>query len=247
MKKHVLRLGCIGVLMLMLVGCKVDLYNELSEVEANHMLALLLLRNIDASKEIAKGGLVTIKVDKAQFVNAVELLRQGGLPHKKVVTMEDLFPSGQLVTSPVQEHAKIIYLKEQQLEKMLQAMDGVIIAQVSIGEGLSQNPREVPKPSASVFIKYSPERNLLNQETAIKGLIYNSVPHLLAENISIVLLAADYRYQPVPDPQILAEQQSNRWAWFEHNRPLLIFLWVALAVVLLATVSFVRWTRPKLR
>ncbi|AZD09535.1 Type III secretion bridge between inner and outermembrane lipoprotein (YscJ,HrcJ,EscJ, PscJ) [Pseudomonas chlororaphis] len=236
-----LRLGCIGVLVLMLSGCKVELYSELSEADANQMLALLLLRNIDASKEIAKGGLVTIKVDKTQFINAVELLRQEGLPREKVATLEDLFPSGQLVTSPVQEHAKILYLKEQQLEKMLQAMDGVISAHVSIGEGISQNPRETAKPSASVFIKYSPERNLLNRETAIKSLIFNSVPNLQTENISIVLQAADYRYQP------LSEQPGPTAApltWLERNRLPLMLLLAALAVLILAT-TLGQWLRSR--
>lgn len=238
-----LRLGCIGVLVLMLSGCKVELYSELSEADANQMLALLLLRNIDASKEITKGGLVTIKVDKTQFINAVELLRQEGLPRRKIATLEDLFPSGQLVTSPVQEHAKILYLKEQQLEKMLQAMDGVIIAQVSIGEGISQNPREVPKPSASVFIKYSPERNLLNRETAIKSLIFNSVPNLLSENISIVLQAADYRYQPLPEPSASTSADAAL-PWLDHSRLPLMVLLVALAVLTVA-IMLGRWIRSR--
>lgn len=219
MIRELLRLAGMSVLALLLLGCKVELYSELSEAEANHMLALLLLRNIDASKETTKGGGVTIKVDKAQFVNAIELLRQDGLPHKKVATMEDLFPSGQLVTSPVQEHAKILYLKEQQLEKMLQAMDGVIIAQVSIGEGMSQNPRTPSKPSAAVFVKYSPDRNLLNREMAIKSLIHNSVPNLPIESISVVLQAADYRYQPRPAED--AETQDTSWGWLERNGLLL--------------------------
>lgn len=241
MTRSWLRLGCIGMLVLILSGCKVELYSELSEADANQMLALLLLRNIDASKEIIKGGLVTIKVDKTQFINAVELLRQEGLPRKKIASLEDLFPSGQLVTSPVQEHAKILYLKEQQLEKMLQAMDGVIIAQVSIGEGISQNPRAVPKPSASVFIKYSPERNLLNRETAIKSLIFNSVPNLLSENISIVLQAADYRYQPLPEPAASADAP---YPWLNHNRLPLIVLLAALAVLTLAIIVG-RWMRSR--
>ncbi|MBV4465822.1 type III secretion inner membrane ring lipoprotein SctJ [Pseudomonas sp. SWRI79] len=246
MTKRLIRFGCMGVITLMLAGCKIDLYSELSEAEANQMLAMLLLRNIDAQKEVAKGGLVTIKVDKEQFVNAVELLRQNGLPRKKVATMEELFPSGQLVTSPAQEHAKITYLKEQQLEKMLRAMDGVIIAQVSIGEGTSQNPRETPKPSASVFIKYSPERNLLNRETDIKSLIYNSVPNLRTENISIVLQAADYRYQPLSEADMTAEDQNNRWTWLAQNRLLLALSLGALAV-LVAVMSYGRLPRSDRR
>lgn len=242
MMRKLLRLGGASALALMLLGCKVELYSELSEAEANHMLALLLLRNIDASKETTKGGGVMLKVSKAQFVNAVELLRQDGLPHKKVATMEDLFPSGQLVTSPVQEHAKILYLKEQQLEKMLQSMDGVIIAQVSIGEGLSQNSRVPSKPSASVFVKYSPERNLLNREMAIKSLVHNSVPNLPIESISVVLQAADYRYQPRPPEH--SDPKDAPWGWLERNRLLLAALLAALTLALIP--PFLRkWFRPK--
>lgn len=236
-----LRLGCIGVLVLTLSGCKVELYSSLSEAEANQMLALLLLRNIDASKEIVKDGLVTIKVDKEQFINAVELLRQEGLPRPKVTTLEDLFPSGQLVTSPVQEHAKILYLKEQQLGKMLQAMDGVIIAQVSIGEVLRQSARDTPTPSASVFIKYSPERNMLSREPAIKSLIINSVPNLLAENTSIVLQAADYRYQAASSPPASTEVKRP---WLARYRlPILLFLMAISGVSLAAFI--IHWHRSK--
>lgn len=227
MIRHWLRLGVISALALMLLGCKIELYSDLSEAEANHMLALLLLRNIEASKETSKGGGVTLKVDKQQFVNAVELLRQEGLPHKKVATLEDLFPSGQLVTSPVQEHAKLLYLKEQQLEKMLQTMDGVIVAQVSIGEGQSPNPRAPAKPSASVFVKYSPDRNLLNREIAIKSLIHNSVPHLALENISVVLQAADYRYQA---QAAITDETPSPWDGLARNRLLLIGLLGALGL-----------------
>lgn len=136
-------------LLLCLGGCKVDLYSGLVEDEANQMLALLMLRGIEADKDVAGGGDITIRVDKAQFVNAVEVLRQHGLPGKKTDSMEDLFPSGQLVTSPAQEQAKILYLKEQLLEKMLRGMEGVVSAQVSIAESAGQHRREPPTLTAA--------------------------------------------------------------------------------------------------
>ncbi len=198
----------IASLILLIAGCKIDLYSDMPELEANQMLALLMLRDIPAEKKIVKGGNVTIRVDEKQFVNAVELLRQNGLPLKKVATMEDLFPSGQLVTSPAQEHAKITFLKEQQLEKMLRAMDGVINAQVSIAEGVSQNYRETPQPSASVFIKYSPDHNFSTRAMEIKNLVRNSIPNLSPEHISVVMQAADYRYQMLAKT---AGQQQRGW------------------------------------
>lgn len=221
---------------LVLAGCKIDLYSNLPESEANQMLALLMLRNIEADKKIVKDSNVTIRVDKAQFVDAIEVLRQNGFPQKITATMDDLFPSGQLVTSPAQEIAKITYLKEQQLEKMLLEMDGIISAQVSIAEGVSQNRRDIPIPSASIFIKHSPDRNYANHETDIKSLVQKAISNLRAENISVILQPADYRYQlPLP-----VSKKTGERSWFSNNRSFLILLLFLVVSGLLAAVGI--WT-----
>lgn len=215
------RYGLLALLALCLTGCKVELYSGLSEAEANQMLALLMLRDIDSEKQVIKEGNVAIKVEKSQFVDAVEALRQHGLPARRTESMNDLFPSGQLVMSPVQEQAKINYLKEQLLEKMLRGMDGVVNAQVSIAESVSHNRRETPVPSASVFVKHTPGINMQSRENDIRSLIQNGIPNLRAENISVVLQATDYRYQRALP---VSEQPSPWW----HDRK----LWLVAALVL---------------
>jgi type III secretion protein J len=117
MKRSYGRYALLAVLALCLTGCKIELYSGLSEADANQMLALLMLRNIDSEKKVVKEDSVTVKVEQSQFVDAVEVLRQNGLPAKPTDSMNEIFPAGQLVTSPVQEQAKINYLKEQLLEK----------------------------------------------------------------------------------------------------------------------------------
>lgn len=224
-----------ALLALSLTACKIDLYKDLSEAEANQMLALLILHQIDADKQSAKGDQVTVRVDKTQFVNAVEWLRQNGLPRKTVATMNDLFPAGQLVTSPAQEQAKITYLKEQQLEKMLRSIEGVIYAQVSIAQNSSPNRHETPTPAASVFIQYSPEHNLANREISIIGLIKNGVPNLQAENISLVLQPTDFRYLPT-----LAHTSSQPSGWLGQYRLWLAGLLCAAALLSAAAVFYLR-------
>ena len=153
-------------------------------------------------------------------------LRQHGLPGKKTDSMEDLFPSGQLVTSPAQEQAKILYLKEQLLEKMLRGMEGVVSAQVSIAESAGQHRREPPTLSASVFIKHSPEVNLANREADIRHLVFNGIPNLQPEKISLLLQATAYRYQPRSPPP------PGAAGWLASRRPVLIALLAGLAVAL---------------
>ncbi len=199
------------------------------------MLALLLLRHIDSEKKIAKGDMATILVDKAQFVNAIELLRQNGLPRERTVTVQDLFPSGQLVTSPAQEQAKIVYLKEQALANMLRGIDGVIDAEVAIAESPSPNRYDPPIPSASVFIKYSPDRNLESRETDIRTLVLKGVPGLSPANISVVMQRADYRYLPIAPHEATAGETARSHAPAAVHRA-----WIATALafaILLAGVA----------
>ncbi|MGA7585569.1 MAG: type III secretion inner membrane ring lipoprotein SctJ [Rouxiella badensis] len=230
MKRSYGRYALLAVLALCLTGCKIELYSGLSEADANQMLALLMLRNIDSEKKVVKEDSVTVKVEQSQFVDAVEVLRQNGLPAKPTDSMNEIFPAGQLVTSPVQEQAKINYLKEQLLEKMLRAMDGVVSAQVSIAESISSNRRDLPIPSASVFIKFTPGINMHSREGDIRNLIYKGVPNLRAENISVVLQSTDYRYaRPMP---VVERSALQKWApWIGGASALLVaamgLVWMA--------------------
>ncbi|WP_199153673.1 type III secretion system inner membrane ring lipoprotein SctJ [Chromobacterium sp. ASV23] len=179
----------------LLAGCKSELYSKLDETEANQMLALLIYNKIPAEKQVGKDG-VSLRVEEDRFVDAVEVLRQNGLPKRKTVTMQNLFPSGQLVSSPAQEEAKLNYLKSQQLEKMLGSMDGVITAEVSVAEPRAVDG-EAPAPSsAAVFIKYSPEINLPAREAEIRALVRDGIPGLAADRITLTLQRAEYRYLP---------------------------------------------------
>ncbi|MGQ5524537.1 type III secretion system inner membrane ring lipoprotein SctJ [Chitinimonas sp. PSY-7] len=197
---------------LLLAGCNVDLYSKLDEGEANQMMALLIYHKIPADKQIAKDG-VTLRVDESRFVDAVEVLRQNGLPRRKTVGIQDLFPSGQLVSSPEQEAAKLLYLKSQQLEKMLNSMEGVVRAEVSVAEPpRSRDDQNAPTASAAVFIKYSPEVNLPARTAEIRNLIRDGIPNLSPERISVTLQRAEFRYQ-TPPSATAKEEQSIRLPW----------------------------------
>ncbi|MGY8524695.1 type III secretion system inner membrane ring lipoprotein SctJ [Paracidovorax citrulli] len=206
--------GLAALAALTLAGCKMTLYSNVGEAEANQMLALLMLRDIPAEKVVEKGGVVTLRVEKGEFINAVEVLRQNGLPQNKRLGMSDLFPSNQLVTSPAQERAKMQLLKEQQLEGMIAAMDGVIEARVSMAQKVDDNGKPTGAPSAAVFIKYSPQFNLGNQEVQIRSLVRDAIPDITSDQISVVMQAADYRYRAAPQ-----EAPAAGWTQWIQQRP----------------------------
>ncbi|SUX69910.1 T3SS structural protein EscJ [Citrobacter freundii] len=79
-------------MLLLISGCNESLYSGLDENEANQMQALLLSNNINVSKETEKAGGISINVDKNDFVKAISILNNHGLPRKKHVNIEEIFP-----------------------------------------------------------------------------------------------------------------------------------------------------------
>lgn len=225
---------------LSLTGCKVDLYNGLAEGEANEMLALLMLHNISANKESEKGGKVGLKVERDHFITAVELLRQNGYPRKSYATVDQLFPSNQLVTSPVQEQAKMVYLKEQQLESMLSHMDGVIHADVTIVMMAPTDGKVSVPSSASVFIKFSPEVNLASYSPQIKSLVQDAVPGVAYEKISVLIQPANFRFSAQTTPA----KSTHSWnlQWLLANATMVQSIFAVLGVLIIALMFF-GWTK----
>lgn len=93
---------CLGmaILAFMLAGCRVVLYNGLSQSDANQMLAILMNNNIDADKQPSPDGGVTMRVEQSRFIYPVEVLRMDGFPRKRYITVKTMFPPNQLVVSP---------------------------------------------------------------------------------------------------------------------------------------------------
>ncbi|MCK7227228.1 type III secretion inner membrane ring lipoprotein SctJ [Enterobacter asburiae] len=194
-----LRICGVLIVSLFLTACKTDLYSGLSQDEANQMSVVLLSQNIAVDKVESKNGTMTLTVEKSDFAAAVELLRLHGYPQKKYRNVEDLFPNDQLVTSPGQEKTKIIFLKEQSLERMLADMDGVVSARVVIAQPEDKDDGS-PQESASVaaYIKYAPNEAVNNSVSQIKGLIHASVPMLSYDKISVVLQPTQYLTTMMP-------------------------------------------------
>lgn len=104
MKVH--RIVFLTVLTFFLTACDVDLYRSLPEDEANQMLALLC--SIISMRKQEEDG-VTLRVEQSQFINAVELLRLNGYPHRQFTTADKMFPANQLVVSPRKNSRRLIF------------------------------------------------------------------------------------------------------------------------------------------
>ncbi len=185
-----------------LSACKTELYVGINQKEGNEMLALLQTEGISADKEADKDGNVKLLVDKSDISRAVEALRRKGYPREHFSSMYDVFPKDGLISSPLEERARLIYAKEQEISRTLSEIDGVLVARVHVvlPEDWDKFGKTLSPASASVFVKHAADVQLHTYISQIKQLVNNSIEGLSYERISVILLpSTDVRQVPVAE------------------------------------------------
>lgn len=179
MKMHPLFSAVIFIVIASLLGgCsdRVELHRQLSEQEANEVVAELADKNIRATKFPAKDGVV-ITVNTVDIGRAVRTLEAVGLPRVARTTLGDTFRKEGVISTPLEERARYIYALSQELEATLSNIDGVIVARVHVVLPERVAPGEPVQPaSASVFIKHDPRLDPDNIRARIRRMVASSIP-----------------------------------------------------------------------
>jgi len=174
---------------LALAACKVDLYTNLDERQANEMIAVLVKSGIPAERTVGKTGRLSIAVDQQRFAEAIEVLRAAGLPRATYANLGEVFKNDGLVSSPVQERARLIFALSQELSESVSSIDGVLSARVHLA--LPENDlmkRTLLPSSASVFIRYRADAPVPALVPQIKMLVTNGVEGLSYDKVTVVLV-----------------------------------------------------------
>lgn len=230
------------VLLVALAGCKVGLYSNLTEQEANEMVAALTAAQLSADKVRLENDQWQVLVDKGELATALELLRNQGLPHDRYASMGEVFRKQGLVSTPSEERMRYIYAMSQELSQTLRKVDGVISARVHVVIPANDPLSDKIRPSsAAVFIKHRADVDLRMLTPAVKDLVAHSIEGLSHEQVSLSLFEA--RPQPTsagpagaaaPRPGLVFGVLPTQTAW------VLLLLLLAAAACLVALPGLLR-------
>jgi type III secretion protein J len=183
----------------LLAACsRTDVYSNLDEREANEMIATLSRAGIAGEKVSQDGKTWHLQTKKSDFDRSVAVLKSQGYPRDHFTDLGEVFKKQGLVSTPLEEHARLLHALSQEMSNTVSEVDGVVWARVHISL-----PQSDPllgaraEPSASVFVKYDPEVDLRPQIGAIKSLVANGVEGLTYDRVTVILSPA----QPAPPVQ----------------------------------------------
>ncbi|MDQ0071515.1 type III secretion protein J [Variovorax boronicumulans] len=178
-------------LLLALGGCKVGLYSNLKEQEANEIVAALSSEGIDAAKSRVEGNNWQVEVDESRMGAALDVLRAQGLPNERYATMGEVFQKQGLVSTPSEERMRYIYAISQELSQTLRHVDGVVSARVHVVIPANDPLSEKIRPSsAAVFIKHRPDVDIRLLAPAVKDMVAHSIEGLTHDQVSLSLFEA---------------------------------------------------------
>lgn len=183
------RLLVLVPLALLLAGCQVEIYQGLTESQANTMLATLLKHGINAQKVSAGKTGFTLSVDDNQLIQSLEILKENSLPREDFKSLGTVFSGQGMISSPTEEQARMAYALSQELADTFSRIDGVLTARVHVVLSATDQASDTrTPPSASVFLRHTPESQAVNLVPKIRELAANAVPGLAFDRVTVMLV-----------------------------------------------------------
>lgn len=175
--------------MVLLTGCKVDMLAGLQEEQANEMLSLLLRHGIDVEKVSAGKAGYTLSVESDQMIRALEILQENSLPRESFKSLGDVFSGQSMISSATEEQARMAFALSQELADTYSRIDGVLTARVHVVLGVQDQitNTSIP-PSASVFLRHTPESPVVNLVPKVREVAANAVPGLNYDSVTVMLV-----------------------------------------------------------
>lgn len=200
-----------------------ELFRALPEAEANRLVAFLDKHAIKATKLAGREG-VAVMVSAASLAQAARLASEAGLPRIQYQGFGTVFQKDGLISSPLEERARLMFAISQQLESMLMEIEGVVEARVTVVVPERRYGRYTELPSAAVMIKHRDSLDAQLLQWKIRRMVASSVPGLVdgdAQQISLSFVQIDTDEITVATAAIPAqsvtlpieENIETSWTW----------------------------------
>lgn len=235
-------------LLCLVAGCQTQLYDNLTEAEANAVLATLLDASVAAEKRPGTEGSFSVFVEEADFARAVAILDAHALPGKRYEDLGKVFGKDAMFSTPMEEKARFLFAMQEEIAHTLSVIDGVLDARVHLVlPEQDQLGRELQTPSAAVFVKHVDDErhDPLVHRAEIRRLVAASVPNLDEERIVVSFFPS----RPLPAAATRAPALREIMGLRVTQDSADFLVWGAAAagalVVLLALLAVVAWRRGK--
>jgi len=180
-------LALVLLLSLGLAACRAELYQNLPESTANELLSALLERGLAAEKVSQGKNGFAVTVEKEERLRALEIFRDLGLPKPENEGLGVVFRKEGMMSSPLEEKARLSYALAQELAASCSRLDGVVDARVHVVlREKDLLTGAVTPASAAVLLRHAPDAPVDRYMPQIRSLVVQAVPDVEPARVSVL-------------------------------------------------------------
>jgi type III secretion protein J len=174
------------IMMLALTGCKEMLQDKLTSRDAAQMALVLQNSGIDVERRTSTDGSYELWVEEQETVRALQILQKAGLPKEDYQSLDQVFPGGGFIQTPMEQQARFMHAMNQELSRTISEIDGVTAARVHVvTPDQAGSARVKTRASASVAVHYISTLDPNTLADRIRIIVANAVPDLNFRDVSI--------------------------------------------------------------
>lgn len=201
-------LSLLVAISLLLGACQTELYQGLSQKDANEMVAALVRAGVDAKREQMDPITYRIMVPEESLADAIDVLQRAGLPRESYQSLGEIFPGDGLIVSPYEQRIRTMYALNQEIARTLTSISGVMSARIHVVlpdldlRGLPMN-----KPSASVVVHHARDLDTSELATRVRLLVANAVQGMNFRDVAVAFFPVG---EEVAEPLQIEPQTSAK-------------------------------------
>jgi len=182
----------------LMVGCgRIELYQDLTERDANEILVLLSENGLKASKKksvIQNEISYSVEVPEKDMVRARGLLVRHNLPRRKELGLTGVYKEKGLIPTPDEQKARFLLAMKGEIINSLERIPLIVDADVVLNvpvkdEFADAEVRHIQRPTASVVIRAKPlERGLAPlSEARLQQFVANAIEGMNPRDVAVVI------------------------------------------------------------